>query len=113
MAANYAVQHPEQVRGLVLLASYPADSDNMAHSGIKVVSIYGTHDSLATGPKIDHSRQLLPDGTRFLPIQGGNHAQFGDYGIQPGDGQASISQADQQSQAVAATVELLNSLLAR
>ena len=29
-------------------------------------------------------------------IEGGNHAQFGDYGLQKGDGQAGISREEQQ-----------------
>jgi hypothetical protein len=43
-------------------------------------------------------------------MQGGNHAQFGDYGFQPGDNQAKISRADQQQQVVDATVKFLESL---
>ncbi len=110
MAAHFAFQHPGQVQGLVLLASYPAGSDNLAASGINVVSIFGTKDGLATGRKIDASKALLPAGTRFVAISGGNHAQFGDYGLQSGDSPAAISRAEQQAQAVEATVALLKSL---
>lgn len=107
MAANYAVRRSDQIQGLVLLASYPASSDNLANTGIEVVSIFGTNDGLATGNKIDASMPLLPTDTAYVAIQGGNHAQFGDYGIQKGDGSAKIDRADQQAQAAAATVDLL------
>ncbi len=110
MAAHYAAQHPDQVAGLVLLASYPANSDSLIGTKIRVVSIYGTKDGLATGAKIDASKALLPANTTYLPIQGGNHAQFGDYGLQSGDNPASITRTAQQDQAVAATVSLLASL---
>jgi hypothetical protein len=43
-------------------------------------------------------------------IQGGNHAQFGNYGLQPGDGIATISAADQQRQAAALTARLLRAV---
>jgi hypothetical protein len=43
-----------------------------------------------------------------VPIEGGNHAQMGWYGPQPGDGMATISREDQQQQVVAATAELLS-----
>ena len=43
-------------------------------------------------------------------IQGGNHAQFGNYGVQPGDGTATISAADQQAQAADLTVRLLRAV---
>lgn len=110
MAANYAYRHPQQIQGLVLLASYPASSDSLAQANIKVVSIYGTNDGLATGAKIDASRALLPKDARFIPVQGGNHAQFGDYGLQSGDNPAAVSRADQQSQAVEATANLLKTI---
>jgi DNA-directed RNA polymerase omega subunit len=50
---------------------------------------------------------LLPPGTRFIPIEGGNHAQFGWYGDQNGDNPATISRAEQQKLTVDATVEVL------
>jgi hypothetical protein len=43
-------------------------------------------------------------------IQGGNHAQFGNYGLQRGDGTATISAADQQVQAADLTVRLLRAV---
>jgi hypothetical protein len=43
-------------------------------------------------------------------IQGGNHAQFGNYGLQPGDGIATISTADQQRQAADLTARLLRAV---
>jgi len=45
----------------------------------------------------------LPDGSREYVIQGGNHAQFGNYGKQDGDGIAGISSDEQQH----STVELI------
>jgi hypothetical protein len=43
----------------------------------------------------------------FIVMNGGNHAQFGDYGPQPGDNAATISRAAQQTQIVNATVKFL------
>ena len=53
---------------------------------------------------------LLPHGTIMQVIQGGNHAQFGNYGLQPGDGTATISAADQQRQAADLTARLLRAV---
>jgi hypothetical protein len=58
----------------------------------------------------DKSRANLPADTEFLVIDGGNHGQFGDYGFQPGDNEAAISRAEQQSQVVDATIRFLDSL---
>jgi pimeloyl-ACP methyl ester carboxylesterase len=104
-AKNYAA-----VRGLVLWASYPSDGDDLSQRDLLVVSIYGTQDKLSTPEKITASRTKLPSATRFVAIEGGNHAQFGWYGTQSGDGEATISREQQREQIVNATVELLGRL---
>lgn len=110
MAALYADRHRDQIKGLVLWASYPASSNNLADSTIKVASIYATLDGLAIQEKIDASRKLLPADTTWVQIEGGNHAQFGWYGLQSGDNPATISREEQQIQIVQATLNLLSSV---
>lgn len=110
MAARFAFKHPEKVRGLVLWSAYPPGSANLSNSKISALSISGTHDGLATPEKIEASRSLLPSTTRWVVLNGGNHAQFGWYGPQSGDRQATLSHAEQQAQIVAATLELLQSV---
>jgi hypothetical protein len=96
MAARYSLQHPEKVKGLALWASYPAASDDLSQSSIPSASIYGTMDGLTSIEDIENSRQFLPPDTLWIPINGGNHAQFGWYGDQPGDNPANISRETQQ-----------------
>jgi hypothetical protein len=72
-------------------------------------SIYGTLD-MGGMEGFQSSASLLPDGTEFVVIEGGNHSQFGNYGLQPGDNPATITWQEQQAQAVAATARLLDSL---
>jgi hypothetical protein len=43
-------------------------------------------------------------------MEGGNHAQFGDYGLQPGDGTASISPEAQWQQIISSTTAYLQAL---
>jgi pimeloyl-ACP methyl ester carboxylesterase len=106
-AAEYAGQHADEVEGLVLWAAYPAASNDLsAYDGI-VFSVYGTADGVATEEEILESLPLLPSSTRWIPIEGGNHAQFGSYGEQPGDNAAAITRADQQAQVASATVGAL------
>jgi hypothetical protein len=107
MAANFVHNNPGKADGLVLWASYPASSDSLSGTDIPVVSISGTQDGLSTPAKIEASRALLPASTLWVPIQGGNHGQFGWYGQQSGDNPASISRPEQQAQTVAATLGLL------
>ena len=110
MAANFAYSHPSAVQGLVLWASYPASSDDLSSSGVKVLSISGTLDGLSTPAKIEASHALLPADTTFVSIEGGDHAQFGWYGPQAGDNPAAISRDDQQAQIIQATMALLAGL---
>jgi pimeloyl-ACP methyl ester carboxylesterase len=110
MAAHFARSHPDAVQGLVLWASYPAGSDDLSKSNIEVVSISGTLDGLSTPDKIAASHALLPADTVWIPISGGDHAQFGWYGPQAGDNPAAISGEEQEAQTVQATVDFLSAL---
>jgi len=108
MAARFVQGNPDAVQGLVFWASYP-DID-LSQSGLKALSIYGTNDAVAKGDGIQNSHNLLPADAVFVAIEGGNHSQFGDYGLQPGDNAAGVSAAEQLDQTVKATTELLKSL---
>jgi len=110
MASSYAKNNPGTVQGLVLWASYPADSDDLSRTELKGLSTYGSHDRVLGMDQFNATLPLLPPGTIIQVIQGGNHAQFGNYGPQPGDGIATISAADQQIQAADLTVRILRAV---
>ena len=103
-AAQYAGTKAN-LDGLVFWASYPANG-SLRDSNIKVLSVYGTLDISST-TRFDESHLNLPDSTEYVVIEGGNHAQFGDYGFQPGDNEATITRQEQQKQIVDATVKFL------
>ena len=105
MAARYAFNHPGKVEALVLWASYPADTNSLSNQKMAVLSIYGSEDGSVE--KIEASNNLLPGDTTWQKIEGGNHAQFGDYGPQPGDGTASIKSQEQWNLVSSATVSFL------
>ncbi len=108
MAARYLINHPDYpVRGLLLLASYPASSDDLSGYPLQVTSVYGTNDGVASLEAVKSAAARLPADTRWVAIDGGNHAGFGWYGPQNGDGAAAISRDLQQSQVVEAAVDLL------
>ena len=106
-SALFAKNHPE-IDGLIFWASYPAD-DSLKNSDLKMLSIYGTND-MAGMAKFDETKTLLTADARYVVIDGGNHAQFGDYGPQPGDNVAIISRDDQQKQIIEASVNFLRQL---
>jgi dienelactone hydrolase len=110
MSAAYLFNNPDAAEGLALWAAYPAGNNSLADSSAVVTSISATNDGLATPDKIEASRPLLPPDTTWLAIEGGNHAGFGYYGPQGGDGEATIPREDQQRQTIDATVQMLRSL---
>lgn len=109
MAARLVYTHPDEVQGLVLWAAYPADSDSLAASETPVLSLYGTMDGVASPRKIERRFELLPEETRYLALEGANHAQFGFYGAQNRDNPPEITRQEQQTLIVNATVDFLRS----
>lgn len=108
-AADYASRH-ENISGLVLLASYPGDHTDLTKSSVDVLSIWASNDEVADSKVIKSAKSVMPRGAEFMEIEGGNHAGFGDYGEQKGDGKASISNEQQMMQTSEAIVELIESL---
>lgn len=104
MAARYAAEHSGQVKALVLLASY--STADLSDSGVAVLSLYGSEDTVMNRAKYEKYRMKLPDDVTELVIDGGNHAGFGFYGEQKGDAPATISREEQQE----VVVDLLNFL---
>lgn len=93
VAAMYAQKHPQGIRGLILLAAYPTGEldDDLA-----VLSMYGSEDGVLKRENLEKGRSYMPPDYTEYVITGGNHAYFGDYGRQKGDGRASITRAQQQ-----------------
>ncbi|MCU0630005.1 MAG: alpha/beta hydrolase [Methanoregulaceae archaeon] len=110
MAASYARSHPYRVQGLFLWASYPPEGDDLSATDQKGLSTYGSEDQVLNMDNVNSTLVLLPPGTIRQVIEGGNHAQFGNYGPQPGDGVATISAEDQQAQATNLTVRLVRAV---
>lgn len=98
-AARFAVRHSDQVRGYLLYGSYP-DIDMRGLDSLTATSIYGTRDELSTAREVLGAP--LPRSTEFVPIEGGVHSFFGDYGVQSGDGHPTIGRYDAQRQIIEA-----------
>ena len=98
MAAQSAVDHAGDgtLDGLVLLGSYSAS--DLSSTNLGAISLYGSNDQMLNRAKLEDNADLLPKGAETVEIEGGNHAGFGAYGPQSGDGEASITPAEQQSQ---------------
>ena len=103
MAASHAAANADAYNGLVLLAAY----STAEVTGLEVLSIYGTADGVMNAEKYKSNYSNLPGNTVEVILEGGNHAGFGSYGSQEGDGEATIAQSDQISQTAQAIVSLI------
>ena len=90
MASKFASEHPDQVDGLILMGAYIYGD----YPDEKTLTIYGSLNQ-SVEDHIDYTQNIVE-------IEGGNHAQFGNYGPQKGDPPAEISAEEQQAQTVAA-----------
>ena len=95
-AASFAYDHMDKVDGLLFLASYPSDSNDFSETKLPILSLYAENDGLTTIEKIEETKGLLSSEATLYEIKGGNHAQFGMYGEQKGDGESTISVKEQQ-----------------
>lgn len=93
MAASYVSSHDDEFDGLVLLAAYSAS--DISATDLRVLSIYGSDDGVMNREKYDQYISNLPHGFEEIIINGGNHAGFGMYGAQSGDGTPSIPGEEQ------------------
>lgn len=105
MAASYASGHLESLNGLVLLAAYPTKS--LKSDSFAVLSLYGSEDGVLNMEKMEEGKTYMPADYAEVCIEGGNHAQFGNYGEQKGDHSAEISREEQQAQAVDAIFDMI------
>jgi len=98
-ALAYANEHPGRVAGVVLLASRPLGMD-LSDQDLPVLALYATRDGILTPSEARAAEARLPPSTRFVPIEGGNHSNFGDYGRPRGDRAARLSREEQQARVV-------------
>ncbi|MEG0091483.1 MAG: alpha/beta fold hydrolase, partial [Oscillospiraceae bacterium] len=95
MSSSYASENPDKVNGLILLGAYLYGN----YPEEKTLTVYGSfNDNLE--PHINYTKNIIK-------IEGGNHAQFGNYGKQNGDPDATITAEEQQNITIDAIVRFI------
>lgn len=95
MAASYVSEHSEDFEGLILLGAY--STADLSGTGLNVMSAYGSEDGIMNMKKYEKCRSNLPEDFSEYVIDNGNHANFGGYGDQTGDGVSNIDTNTQSS----------------
>lgn len=105
MIANYAAKNLDKTSGLFMMAAYP--TEDLKSAEFPILFIYGTEDGVLTRSKLETGLTLVPESAVNYEIEGGNHAYFGDYGEQNGDGVATIKPITQQKITVREILKLV------
>ncbi|KAB8127627.1 alpha/beta hydrolase [Gracilibacillus oryzae] len=99
-ASSYAIEQIDNIDGLFFLASYPTANSDLSATELPILSIYAENDGLSTVNEIKKNEVYLSSNATLYKIDGGNHAQFGLYGKQKGDNDATISPKQQQDEII-------------
>lgn len=97
VASRFAASQ-DGIAGMIYLASYPDEKGDLAQTELPVLSLSASQDGLVEAKDLADTKQYLPKDATFEVIEGGNHAGFGSYGVQKKDGEATISNEDQQKE---------------
>lgn len=95
MSAEYIAQNSNTLKGIILLGSYT--TADLSQENIKKLSMYGTEDKVLNIDKYNEAKKNLGDDYVEIVIPGGCHSNFGDYGMQEGDGNPTITRDEQMN----------------
>lgn len=107
LACRVAQSAPETFSALVLVGTTHPKRDDLSALPMPVTKVYASNDGVAPPSRTLANRALLPKGTRWVEVKGGNHSQFGHYGHQLLDGDATITREAQQAATRSALLEAL------
>lgn len=102
--ASMFSHNDDRVSDIIFLASYPISDV----SDKNVLLITGQFDTVLDIDDVNQSASLLPDNVVMYEITGGNHGQFGWYGPQSGDGDATIDTKTQQDIIIAQIIDFID-----
>ncbi len=95
MAGFYAEKNLDKIDTLIMLGSYVSKNTNLSNTDLTVLSLFGTFDYVSSIEEVLAVKPNFPSDAIFYEIIGGNHAGFGYYGEQKGDGIATITRDEQ------------------
>ena len=104
-ASRFVKEHRETFSGILFLGSYPYYE---IPSEVRKLSVIASNDGVIDTEKLAYyNGKYLTDNSTVVTIEGGNHGQFGYYGKQFLDNDATISHAQQTEETVSAVEEYL------
>ena len=111
MAVHLVKRVPHKFKGVFLWGAYPSSKDDISDIKVPVLTVFGNCDGVTTIEKIDECRHLFPTHAQWECLDGGNHAQFGCYGIEKKDKPAQLSQSSQHLKVANITLTFINQVV--
>lgn len=109
MAARFAAAHSAELAGVFFLASYPDAKGSLISANLPVISMVGSMDGAVNMDSLTAAKAYLPSTTEYHTLQGGNHSQFGSYGLQKGDHPAEITSEQQREETISLLLNWIKS----
>lgn len=107
LAARTVQAGPANVAAMVLIGTTHPRTADLSALSLPVTKVYASNDGVAPVDRMLATKHLLPAHTKWVEVRGGNHSQFGHYGHQLLDGDATMARAEQQAITRAAILEAL------
>ena len=105
VACMYAADNADKLDGLLALAGY---SVKKIPDELPAVSVMATNDTVVEMDSYNENKSNWPADFKEVIIEGGNHSQYGDYGLQKGDTEATITPDVQLDQVFRAGMDLIS-----
>lgn len=105
MAGSFAYEYNNIIDGVFFLGAYPVK--DLSEKGLDVLLINGSLDTIIDDKRLKEAKDLIPKNSLNIIISGGNHSQFGAYGLQKKDQEAEISFKEQLEQTVKQVIKLV------
>ncbi|AOM84269.1 alpha/beta hydrolase [Salisediminibacterium beveridgei] len=110
MASRFAQEHAERLAGVFFHGAYPDEGGRLDETDLSVLLITAQNDEVMSQDSYREGLGYLSAGALEEEIIAGNHASFGDYGPQRGDGEAGVTHEDAVVEIVDITIEWLTTL---
>lgn len=107
LACRVVRSDPDAFSAMVLVGTTHPKQEDLSSLPMAVTKVYASNDGVAPASRTLSNKGLLPKATQWVEIKGGNHSQYGHYGHQLFDGNATISRETQQTATRSALLEAL------
>ena len=94
---------------ILIWSAYPGSEADLSATNLSSLVITAELDGVINKGRLQERKELLPTASKWVEIQGGNHAQFGYYGFQRGDKEAKIKRETQLRSAAEEIIEFIGS----